>query len=441
MIDPADFLKWLNVFGVPTGGGDAGSVSQRQVQTSAFNYNAATGINDAFVVNLVPAVTAYTDGLLVTMAAGTLQNLTTTPTLAVNALAAKPIETYWGNPAIGDIGEHGTYIFIYNATNGSFELINPTISTANTGFVQYNTYTTASDSGTANAYAAILTPPIPNLNNSLQTNLIIAHANTGASTLTVSGNTANIVLANNVALSGGELVPGQNAFFIYSGTYDAFILLNPANNSNYGYITTATAGATTTLTVASSYQQFFTGTMAQTVVMPVASTVSQGQSWLIVNNSTNNLTVQSSGGNTIVIIAGGTSAKITCILTSGTTAASWYSLYYNPVSGGLAWNTIAGTTQAAVVNNAYVIGNASQTTVSLPAIAAFGSVIAVQGQGAGGFILKANTGQTVQVGTAVTSSGGTVTSSNQYDSIEVVCIEANTIWAARLVYSTQVTCA
>jgi hypothetical protein len=41
------------------------------------------------------------------------------------------------------------------------------------------------------------------------------------------------------------------------------------NNISDGFATTATAGGTTTLTVASAGQQFFTGTLAQTVVLPV----------------------------------------------------------------------------------------------------------------------------------------------------------------------------
>src|SRR6185437_7647233 len=57
-----------------------------------------------------------------------------------------------------------------------------------------------------------------------------------------------------------------------------------ANNNIQGYTTTATAAGTTTLLVGSSYQQYFTGSTTQTVVMPVTSTLVTGQSWNIVNN-------------------------------------------------------------------------------------------------------------------------------------------------------------
>jgi hypothetical protein len=93
------------------------------------------------------------------------------------------------------------------------------------------------------------------------------------------------------------------------------------------YTTTATAGTTTTLTSSSTYQQFFTGSTTQTVILPVTSTLVLGQQYLIVNNSTGNVTVQSSGANNILVIPGSTAATFTVILTSGTSTASWSADY------------------------------------------------------------------------------------------------------------------
>lgn len=90
-----------------------------------------------------------------------------------------------------------------------------------------------------------------------------------------------------------------------------------------GYTTTATAAGTTTLTVASTPRQFFTGTTTQTIVLPVTSTLILGETFKIRNSSTGTLTVNSSGGNLVTTIPAGLSYAITCILTSGTTAASW----------------------------------------------------------------------------------------------------------------------
>lgn len=95
------------------------------------------------------------------------------------------------------------------------------------------------------------------------------------------------------------------------------------NNVIKGYATTVTAAATTTLTVSSTYIQVFTGSTTQTVQLPVASTLVLGQQFLIVNSSTGVVTVQSSGSNTIISLQANTTALLTCVLTSGTTAASW----------------------------------------------------------------------------------------------------------------------
>jgi len=113
-----------------------------------------------------------------------------------------------------------------------------------------------------------------------------------------------------------------------------------ANNYLAGYRTTATAAATTTLTVSDAYNQYFTGATTQTVVLPVTSTLTLGQSFYIVNNSTGVVTVQSSGANTIQAMAANTALLVTCTLTSGTTAASWNAEYSSAGGGSVATGTI-----------------------------------------------------------------------------------------------------
>lgn len=94
-----------------------------------------------------------------------------------------------------------------------------------------------------------------------------------------------------------------------------------------GFTTTATAAGTTTLVATSTKQQEFTGVTTQTVTMPVTSTLVAGQQFYIINNSTGAVTVESSGANTIQVMDAGTSLLLTCVSTSGTTAASWQSAY------------------------------------------------------------------------------------------------------------------
>lgn len=112
------------------------------------------------------------------------------------------------------------------------------------------------------------------------------------------------------------------------------------------------------------------------------------------------------------------------VLTSAGAAA--IPVWSNPTSG--AYVSVAGTTQAASVNTIYLIANASQTTVTLPATAAIGQVVGVDGLGAGGWIITANTGQTVHIGQTATSVAGTVTSAGNFNCILLRCIAANTTW-------------
>ena len=99
-------------------------------------------------------------------------------------------------------------------------------------------------------------------------------------------------------------------------------------DSSISYNTTATSAGTLTLTVSSSYKQYLTGTTTHTVVLPVTSTLTLGQTFQIHNNSTGSVTINSSGANLVGTLLADTTAEITCILTSGTTAASWD--YYVP---------------------------------------------------------------------------------------------------------------
>jgi hypothetical protein len=124
----------------------------------------------------------------------------------------------------------------------------------------------------------------------------------------------------------GATTPSTGAFTTLSATGVTTlsnVVLPVIDNIKLGYTTTATAAGTTTLTSASNNQQFFTGSTTQTVVLPVTSTLALGLGYLIVNNSTGVLTVQSSGGNTITLVPAGSTVICTCILVTGTTAASW----------------------------------------------------------------------------------------------------------------------
>ncbi len=100
-----------------------------------------------------------------------------------------------------------------------------------------------------------------------------------------------------------------------------------SNNITPGYTATATAAGTTTLTVNSTQQQFFTGATTQTVVLPVVSTLTLGMQFRIVNVSSGQVTVQSSGLNTLQVMDASSLLIATVISLSGTGTASWNWVY------------------------------------------------------------------------------------------------------------------
>ena len=66
--------------------------------------------------------------------------------------------------------------------------------------------------------------------------------------------------------------------------------------------------------------------------------------------------------------------------------------------------------------------------MTIAAAVTLGSVIRIAGKGAAGWILQANTGQTIHFGDVdtTTGTGGSVSSQNRYDGIELICVVANT---------------
>ncbi len=99
------------------------------------------------------------------------------------------------------------------------------------------------------------------------------------------------------------------------------------------------------------------------------------------------------------------------------------------VSGsGISWNEVTATSASMAVNSGYVANNAGLVTLTLPATAAFGDVIQVVGKGAGLWSIAQNAGQTIHFGATSSTTGvaGSVSSTLQYDCVEMVCITANT---------------
>lgn len=108
-----------------------------------------------------------------------------------------------------------------------------------------------------------------------------------------------------------------------------------------------------------------------------------------------------------------------------------------PTSGTLAttsalttYSEVTTTTQAMANNTIYTANNAALVTLTLPVTAAIGTTLNVIGKGAGGWKIAQNASQLIHFGSSVTTTGvaGSLASSNQFDSIELICTVADTVW-------------
>lgn len=99
-------------------------------------------------------------------------------------------------------------------------------------------------------------------------------------------------------------------------------------------------------------------------------------------------------------------------------------------ASGIGWTDVTAASQAMVADSGYTANRSSLVTLTLPATAAYGTGLAVVGKGTGGWSIAQNSGQNIQIGSlsSTIGVGGSVSSTNQFDSVNFVCTVANTTW-------------
>jgi len=110
---------------------------------------------------------------------------------------------------------------------------------------------------------------------------------------------------------------------------------------------------------------------------------------------------------------------VTLVDTLNTVLETIEPLLANPV-------VVTGTTQAVDSNTKYIPTNAALTSFTLPPLCLVGDVVDIVGQGAGGWKLLPNTGQTIQY--QATTATVSIASAERYDAISVTCVVQNTTW-------------
>lgn len=112
----------------PSAGGGGGGVTASQIQTAAFTQGIDTGIVDAYVVALSPAISSYTDGQVLSFTPAN-SSTASTPTVDFGGGAAS-IYITGGNHGLlpGDINAGIPAYVQWTTASGLFNLLNPCVS-------------------------------------------------------------------------------------------------------------------------------------------------------------------------------------------------------------------------------------------------------------------------------------------------------------------------
>lgn len=155
----------------------------------------------------------------------------------------------------------------------------------------------------------------------IKTKYITDNAVTNAKLAQMAGNTVKANLTGSTAnASDASAVSTATASTVMTRDSNAN---TQVNNIVENMTSTATAAGTTTLTAASSFQQFFTGSTTQTCKLPNGTTLNNGHSFYIINQSTGAVTVQDNGSNSLIVVSPG-SQVIVVLKDNSSSNGSWF---------------------------------------------------------------------------------------------------------------------
>jgi hypothetical protein len=227
--------------------------------------------------------------------------------------------------------------------------------------------------------------------------------------------------ANLAANNGGIFYSTASAAAVLAGTATALQMLQSGASTTPAW-STATWPATTTINqiLYSSSASVVAG--LATVNSANLVTSSTGVPTWIGAMTNGQLPIGSTGATPVAAaISAGTNISVTNGAGTITIAATGVA--------GFTWVDQNSSSVTMAVNTGYVIDNgASLVTATLPSTAALGSIFKIAGSSSGGWKIGQAASQNIKFGnqTTTTGTGGSLASSLQYDSVELVCVVANT---------------
>lgn len=248
-----------------------------------------------------------------------------------------------------------------------------------------------------------------------------------------------------------ETTGGTNAAFGYSALLS---VVGGNGNSAFGNLAGSQQAAYTRCTFIGTQADGSVNGLTNATAIGANASVGQSNSLILGNNVNVGIGTSTPNTSAILDLTSTTGALLLPRLSdtqrNALTAAAGMTIfdtssanmqYYNgsawvSVTGGgggsFTWVDQTSTTVTMAINTGYVADNAALVTLTLPATAAFGSIFIIQGKGAGGWTIAQQSGQQIHLGNTATTAGtgGSLSSTNQWDSVTLVCVTANTTFAA-----------
>lgn len=304
-------------------------------------------------------------------------------TTTINSIGtANPIQGTYGGTGVNNGTSTITVGGNFDITGGAYTF---------TGTLTNNTSVTFPTSGTLATTAAIPSFPLSLANGGTNANLTASNGGIFYSSATAGAILAGTATANQIVMSGSSTTPAWSTATYPASTTVNQLLYSSSSNVIGGL---ATANSGTLVTSGSGVPSIQTLTAGQILIgttagAPSATTLTPGT------------------GISISSVSG----AIT--ITATASESNWV-------------NQAVSTTM--VVNTSYFANAGGLVTLTLPAVAAQGTEFAIAGVGAGGWKLAQAIGQQINFGNVTTTSGvtGYLASSNQFDTVLIVCTAANT---------------
>jgi len=295
--------------------------------------------------------------------------------------------------------------------------------------------------------------------------LNVANGGTGQSSLTsgslVVGNGTSPVNFIAYQSTGGSPAGGSSNIVARDSNG------NTAFNNSIDASASNAAGGTVTLTEASAKTQIFSGTGASTLVLPVATTLINGWTFYVNNNSNSTITVQYQDTTTFITVP--RSAYVQIILTSnGSSNGSWDYHWLLPASSSngqlmigsgttnweaatltagsgisitngsnsitiastvtsFTWSDTSGTVTASAQNGYFITG---VTISTLPSSPNEGDTVKYIVDTSSSLTITAAGTQKIRVANTLSAAGGTTVNTQQGDAMTLVYRTSDTTWLA-----------